>query len=240
MLIIENDRQIVEDEDGLLVVPLLAETKRYLAINPTIRGWDAPREIHSILYLYHNSKVKDKIRAGCRNRIVILLKAGSDPRGLKSCPFNRGVNWADLDMSVTQYALFTNKSDLWQEALENHGWNKTDVEHLLDEEQYLGVPKLLDGELKFRSLSENRQEFLQVIATGGCSESFRDLAENLAIYIRMPSYDVQSTIEEGYRAFGRKSTPGSWHEDGVLSLVLGVDFFLVGLYFFWSPALLII
>ncbi len=45
-------------------------------------------------------------------------------------------------MSVTQYALFTNTFDTWQEALENLGWSRADVEDILDEERYLGVPEL--------------------------------------------------------------------------------------------------
>lgn len=223
--IVENDRQILEDENGLLMAPLLMETTDYAAINPNIRGWRAPMGINSILYLYHDSELKEEIHAGCRNRIVILLKAGSDPRALRSCPFDEVIQ-GDLEMSVTQYALFTNTFDLWQEALENLGWSRADVEGLLDEEQYLGVPELFIGELEFRSQAENREEFLQIIATGGYGEHSQRIEWNLATYLHMSIVDVQHTIDEGCRAFQMKSTPGSWHENGVLNLVLGVDFFI--------------
>ncbi|CAM6001970.1 unnamed protein product [Sphagnum balticum] len=69
-------------------------------------------------------------------------------------------------MSVTQYAL-TNTFDIWQEDIENLGWSQADVEDILDEERYLGVPELLSRELEFRSQAENREEFLQILATGG-------------------------------------------------------------------------
>jgi hypothetical protein len=224
---IENDRQILEDEEGLLMAPLLIEATDYTAINPTIRGWRAPQGIHSILYLYHDSEWKEEIRAGCRNRIIFLLKAESDPRALRSCPFDESIQ-GQLEMSVTQYALFTNTFDIWQEALENLGWSRADVDGLLDEEQYLGVPELLSGELEFKSQAENREEFLQIIATGGYDGRSRDLAWNLSTYLHMWIVDIQLTIHKGYQAFQMKSTPGSWYEDGALNLVLGVDFFLWG------------
>jgi hypothetical protein len=226
--VVENDRQILEDEDGLLIAPRLMEMMDYTAVNPTtIRGWDAPLGIYSILHLYHYSDLKEEIRTGCRNRITILLKAGSDPRALSSCPFDRWKE-GDLEMSITQYSLLTNTFDLWQEALENLGWSRADVEGLLDEEQYLGVPELLSGELEFRSQAENREEFLQIIATGGYGEDSEETTATLATYLHMFILDVQRTVDEGYRAFQVKSTPGSWHEDEVLNLVLGIDFFIWG------------
>jgi hypothetical protein len=222
---IENDRQILEDEEGLLMAPLLIEATDYTAINPTIRGWRTPRGIHSILYLYHDSEWKEEIHAGCRNRIILLLKAGSDPRALRSCPFDERIQ-GDLEMSVTQYALFTNTFDICQEALENLGWSRADVDGLLDEEQYLGVPELLSGKLEFKSQAENREEFLQIIATGGYDICSQRLAHNLSTYLLMGFSDIQLTIRKGYQAFQMKSTPGSWHEDGALNLVFGIDFFL--------------
>jgi hypothetical protein len=223
---IENDREILEDEEGLLMAPLLTEATDYAAINPTTsQGWSTPRGIHSILHLYHDSEWKEEIRAGCRNRIIFLLKAGSDPRALTSCPFDEWVQ-GNLKMSVTQYALFTNTFSIWQEALENLGWTRTDVDDLLDEEQYLGVPELLSGELEFKSQAENREEFVQIIATGGYDEHSPNLAWELSTCLHMWIADIELTIRKGYQAFQMKYTPGSWHEDGVSNLVLGVDFFL--------------
>jgi hypothetical protein len=115
---------------------------------------------------------------------------------------------------------------LWREALEKLGWTRADVAGLLDEEQYLSVPELLGGELEFKSQAENREEFLQIIATGGYGEYMYDLTDNLATYIRMDGFDIRRTLCEGRRAFKEKSTPGGWNEDGVLDLIFGVDFFL--------------
>lgn len=223
--IIENDRQIFEDEKGLRLAAGVLEARGYTAINPTRRGWRAPAGIHSILYLYHDSEWKEEIHVGCRNRIIILLKAGSDPRGLEACPFDI-VIWGDLEMSVTQYALFTNTLDLWKDALENLGWSRADVEGLLDEELYLGVPELFLGELEFRSQAQNRQEFLHNIATGAYIDPSSWNPSTLATYLNMQVFDVQETITKGRQAFEMRSTPGSWHENGVSNLVLGVDFFI--------------
>ena len=140
---VENDRQILEDEEGLLIAPLSTEATDYAAINPTIRGWRTPRGIHSILHLYHNSEWKEEIRAGGRKRIVFFLKAGSDLRALRTCPFDQST-YGDLEMSLTQYVLFTNMLDIWQEALENLGWPQADIDSLWDEEQYLGFARALE------------------------------------------------------------------------------------------------
>ena len=223
----ENDRHIVEDENGVHMEPLITARTRYFAINPTTRGWDAPEGIHSILHLYHESKLKERIRAGCRNRIIILLKVGFDPRSVTSCRLNRWDDWK-VELSVTEYALFTDTFDLWQGALEIFGWTRADVDSLLDEEHYLGVPELLSGELKFTNRAENREEFLQVIANGGYDENTVMDSQCFAAYLCMAEFDVWYTLREGRRAFQRKSTPGSWHEDGFLNLVLGRDFFIWG------------
>jgi hypothetical protein len=225
---IENDRQILEDEEGLLMAPLLMDVEGYTAIDPVPVGlWKAPTGIHSILHLYQKSEFKEMIHAGCRNRIIILLNAGSDPRALIACPSDK-FGSLSLEMSVTQYALFTNTLDLWQGALENLGWSKADIEGLLDEEQYLGVPELFLGELEFRTQAENREEFLQIISTGGYGKPYSKIARNHSLYLGMDWLDVEYTIAKGYQAFQEKSTPGSWHENGVPKLVFGVDFFLQG------------
>lgn len=224
---VENDRQIREDEDGVLMAPLLMQATDYAAINPTTRGWRTPSGIHSLLYLYHDSELKEEIRAGCRNRITILLQVGSDPRALRSCPFDKTIQ-ADLEMSVTQYALFTNTFDIWQDALQNLGWSRADVDDLVDEEHYLSVPALVNGEVEFRSQAANREVFLRILAAGGYGARSRKMAKNLAIYVHMPFYDIQVTIHRAFQAFQMRSTPGSWQEDGVVNLVLGVDFFLWG------------
>lgn len=131
-------------------------------------------------------------------------------------------------MSITQYALFTNTLDLWQEALENIGWSKAEFENLLDDEKYRGIPELLNGKLEFRSRTENREEFLHMIATGGYDEYFDWNTWIMATYLQLDICDLQDTIREGRRAFQEKSTPGSWHENGLLNLVFGIDFFLWG------------
>jgi hypothetical protein len=206
---IENDRQILEDEDGLLIAPYVIEAKDYAAINPTARwAWRAPLGIHSILHLYHGSELKKDIHAGCRNRIIILLKAGSNPRAINSCPFDKMI-YGDLEMSVTQYALFTNTLDLWKEALEKLRRSRADVEGLLDEELYLGVPELLNGELEFRSQAENREEFLINIATGRYSERSSWNVRTLGTYLNMCVLDIGCTIRRGCQVFQAKSTPGS-------------------------------
>lgn len=90
------------------------------------------------------------------------------------------------------------------------------------------MPELVSGELEFRSQAENREEFLQIIATGGYDEfSARRLpGRSLSTYLHMFIVDVDIIIREGYQAFQIKSTPESWHEAGGLNLVLGVDFFI--------------
>ena len=87
------------------------------------------------------------------------------------------------------------------------------------------MPELLSGALEFKSLAENREEFLQIIGTGGYDQHSSSLA-NLSTYLHMDIFDMRLTIYKGYQVFQMKSTPGSWHEDGALNLVFGVDFFL--------------
>jgi hypothetical protein len=42
----ENDRQILEDEEGLLMAPLVINAADDTAINPTVQGWRTPWGIH--------------------------------------------------------------------------------------------------------------------------------------------------------------------------------------------------
>lgn len=113
-----------------------------------------------------------------------------------------------------------------KEALEKLCWSRADIKSLLDEELYLGVPELLIGELEFRSHAENREEFLHNIATGRYSERSSWNVCTLSTYLIMCVLDIGCTTEKGCQVLQAKSTPGSWHENGVLNLVLGVDFFI--------------
>jgi len=221
LYIYETDRQIYEDEEGLQLAPLLLEPFRYSAQPPNLYSFWG---ISSILAMYKDSEFKQIIRSGCRNRIEILLRAGEDPRGHESCPLNEAF-W--LRMSVTQCAILTETCEIWQEALEHFGWSQSEIDDLFEEEMYLGLPELLNGDLKFKGRAENREEFLQTLAIGGYQgEDSLILAEELAIYIDMHRYNIEKTIDEARQAFKMKSTPGSWQEDEVSTLIFGVDFFL--------------
>ena len=123
--------------------------------------------------------------------------------------------------------------DLWQEALKYLGWSRADIEGLLDEEQYLGVPDLFTGELEFRSRAENREEFLQIIANGGYVVG-NEIIMSLPTYLGMSFSDACHTIQNACRAFQMKSTPGSWRENEVVNIVLGVDYWLWGFGGVWE------
>lgn len=228
----ENDRQIIEDENGTSIALLLPEADKYTAINPIVRGgWNVPSGIHSVLKLYSDSDCKEKIYVGCRNRIIILLTSGYDPRGLERCTVYSRWTYTAYKMSVTQYALFTNTCHLWQEVLEHLGWTRGDIDDLFNEEQYLGVGELLSGNFEFMSQEENRHEFLEMLASGRSVDSKTDM-DMLPLHIKMTYHDIEQTMKEGYQAFQRKSTPGTWYDNGFSKLTLGVDFFL---WSFWGP-----
>ena len=230
----ENDRQIFEDEDGFQIALLLTKPEKiYRAQN---YEWslvnefllEGPYGIHSILLLYRESDFKEKIRTGCRNRISILLNAGYDPRGCEFCSVGGLYSEQSLEMSVTQYALYTDTLDLWQEALEHSAWNPADINDLFDAEQYLNIPELLDGEFEFKTRAENREEFLHAIISGEFDGQYLyEVAERLVIYLNIDSWTIENTIDRGRQALAMKSTPGSWHDDETPpSLVFGVDFFI--------------
>jgi hypothetical protein len=133
----------------------------------------------------------------------------------------------------TGCAIHLDILDLWIRALERAKWIKEDVESLLDEELYVGVPQLLSGIMNYISCHDCRREFVQKLILGEFVKendlftignwTLDMLVWNLGLK-HDSSYSILPSIVQVNSAYEKKSMPGSWHGDEELRLVPGVDF----------------
>jgi hypothetical protein len=144
-------------------------------------------------------------------------------------PKRRAVRLYD---SLVGFALQLNLADFLVESLINAGLESEEIKDLFDEEQYYGMPELLDGKAQYLTQRECRKDFVIDLIEGKFLES-RDMIETygtyesaylIAINTGTYYYDLNDVILEVNSAFGHNTIPGGWYEGGEIRIVPGVDF----------------
>jgi hypothetical protein len=247
---IENDRQILNDPEGLAMKAALARGELYCATDWVLwsRKWSrAP--LHSLLEVSCFSPI-ELIEKGCVNRLTALLEHGLNPRATcRTSTLNRshldglyepedeyGDYYKGLrPLSVTEFSHLSGTFELWTAALLQWGMSNTEIMSFVDEDQYLGVPELLNG-AKYMTQIECREEFVEALSLGAFSsiredqktyyDGIGELERNLGINLGY----VCDSIRESNSALEHRRTPGSWPETTEIKLTPWVNFFVP-----WCP-----
>jgi hypothetical protein len=224
---LENDRQMLLDPNAEQMHKAILENRKYSAIVPEWGIDCGLSSMHSLLRLAKASGWAEVSRC-CEIRISILLLNGFDARLESRCP---GLPWEQYPKSPTKFAASLGMSGLWISALHQAGWTAKEIEELLDEETYFGVPELLSGSCTYQTQRQCRMEFVDnlsrgyfiTIPAGDLAQISKQIGWNIGVFMWG---QVLETILEANSVYSQRSMPGTWQQEKALRLIPEVDFYL--------------
>ncbi|PVH78525.1 hypothetical protein DL98DRAFT_590269 [Cadophora sp. DSE1049] len=225
----ETDLHMLKDPCGLSLKAALDKNIPYRPFN--VRDFYSDHHpVHALLTIASDT-MEEEFHKCVHSRLVILLENGLDPRSIHHSLafFQEGQeSMTDRPLSCTEYAQFLGLSGLWKEALEGAGWSIAEIDFLFEEDMVLAMTALLSGEIQYRSRDDNRRNFVQAVRRGEFAdlkkEAISSLAFQLEIELGLARRCIKNLIGEVNAIFRERKIPGSWLDEGDISLIPGKDF----------------
>lgn len=231
---IENDRLMLLDPHGIRMEKAIIDGMEYFPWVWLNDSWDigysnGAATIQRLLMLYQRS-IKNDVKECCKVRIGILIQHGHDPRQV-SCHFtDPGICYQQNPLSSVELSKELGMQEVLHDGLTIAGRSVSEIEDLFEEEIYLGLVELLNGDLEYKSRDDCRTDFIWNLCNGGFTTLRKDeyyrICRVLEINVGLShSSCAREMIESANSAWLRKSTPGCWPEDEI-GLIPGIDFLL--------------
>lgn len=230
----ENSRLMFQDPAGKFLRLAIKEGYTYSFVGPTngylLKGREdsAALRLLDFVRTYYGKESKKRVEACCSNRLLILITAGlelTEPLFL----MNSWESGLFQYQTLLQYSIQTDMAGFLASVLLKSGMSRAEVYEAFDKDMYHNLPELMDGDLKFSTVEENRADFLNGLCTGSYFSAERvpnphiDSAMKSA-YLRTSSWAVYRSINGAGKAYlAATGVPGSWLADHV-NLVAGKDF----------------
>jgi hypothetical protein len=243
----ENSKQMLEDPEALLLQPMSTDGRSWTHYDIWDKGFSATPILTLLcLPILCPTKYASALRYCCLTRLAILLRHDKlrNPRLLhhrtsfhvwsKNCARKLHVT-KDSDniysgyCSPLEFARIIGQIPLLDNALVRAGWSQQEIDAIHDTEIFIGVERLLGGQIIYMTKQECQSRFKEQL----CSGRFDRLEDNLyeiscewAASLQIYWYNIQCVIKSANLALRLKTTPGAFpseiQEDTVL--VPGVDF----------------
>jgi hypothetical protein len=226
----ETDRMLLSDPEGWGMDVAISRGRRYLACSPDLIMLDRPPgnqilPIHSLL-LQASRTARDDIRITCTSRLSNILRRNPNQKTLGWLP-DSSTN-SLYEMSPTDYARHLGVLNIWEVALGNAGWTPSEVQGLLDEDQYAGVSELVSDALPSASTDMSRMAFVDKLCNGGfvglSDRELDNVCRDLRASLGVSAWSIEKTIRSANSAWQRRDIPGSWYDTVGERLVPNVDF----------------
>ncbi len=217
----ENDRTMLSDPKGEIMQERIKAGCQYGFFNNLCGGFGDVDAMYGLLRAASDQRTPE-VESCCRIRLSFLLQLGYDISGPHR--FCEHPIWRRATLS--HYAFELNLASFLADVLSDAGWQPEAINDLFDEEQYYGVPELLDGKVEYMTRDMCRKEFVIDLIEGNFLET-SDISRVLIIVglsIGMHLSNVDVVIKEANNSFRQKLVPGSWHDGGDIRLVPGFDF----------------
>lgn len=232
---VENDVMMLRDIQGLSLKRALRKVFFYIPYAYRTFDWGYYERskyspFHFLLAFAKKAREEDTILECCVNRLAILLENDCNPQHVM-------IPWTSFDevyntlktLSVTEFAQIHNVLDLWNSSLEVAGWSDSRIQDLVDESVYAGIPELLQGELEFTTISEQRRDYIAALRSGGFGgleeHEMETLCQTKLQYeLKIGGWGIDFMIQEVDSIIKQRATPGSWSESEGIKLIPGVDF----------------
>jgi hypothetical protein len=226
-MILENDRQMLSDPMGERLLQAIAQNQKYAAIVPEVAIDWGLSPLHSLLRLAKLSK-REEVKRCCEARMSILLRSGCDARLASRCA---GPVRDQYPKSPTNLARSLGVLEIWVSALSKSGWANSEIQELLDDELYLGVPQLVSGDFTYRTQAECREDLIKKLSYGYFAKASasqlvqmsKEIGWNIGVF---KWGQILETIREANSVYLQKSMPGSWPEHEEFRLIPRMDFTL--------------
>ncbi|XMA07320.1 hypothetical protein WAI453_000111 [Rhynchosporium graminicola] len=201
----EKDLGILTDPDGPKLQSELAAKRDYAPINEWVHSCSSVVKFRGQIHilLYFASERREKIFHDCVfNRLVILLRHGMDPRFLccPKCFVEGGLGIPSGQVSCTGLGRFLDLSELWMSALDKAGFTQFEIQDIIDEDLFAGLPELLDCELEYTTRYEQRKQFIEELQRGKFTElsdgELLDVCNTLEDMVGVEFYHLEALMNE--------------------------------------------
>ncbi|KAL2071793.1 hypothetical protein VTL71DRAFT_13028 [Oculimacula yallundae] len=240
----ETDLGILTDPEGCKLQAALSAGLDYAPLlTRNLRSYpavvDHEGQIHTLLYLAFMGE-EDTFRVCVLNRLVILLQHGMDPRRVCQTFLFIGAKYKmpSEQVSCTAFAGLLDLSDLWKSALAKARLDDYEVQDIFNEDQYAGVPELLDGVVEYTSRYEQQKQFIEELRRGIFPEDIDVFHKTLLkaclaleVELGVDCDDLHDLMDEVFSVSRQYTMPGKWNDGEAIDLIPGRDYKLPGKLF---------